>query len=184
MIKFIKFLGCITAGFLCAYAGAADPGPTIANTVEYGAVTWQGATQTISDTDVKGSDNVTVIGDFCVYSNVLATPATDTEPSFKITASTGGAGFVLTDTGIASGAYTIPYTLSLTAGVVAPPISLTENVESSNIKLDAFPTDTCSQSLADNVELTVTMTAANIASVPAGTYGQTITISVAEPTVS
>lgn len=183
LIIFICFL-CVTGiTFAPAYASG-DPGPTIDPTVEVGNITWEGGTQSISDVDVTGSADVTVVGDFCVYSNVLAVPATDTTPSFKLTAD-AGTGFLLSEAGDFAGALTatIPYTVSLTNGLTTT-TSITEGIQTGNLKLSAFPSDTCSEGLADNVGITVTMTAANIASVPAGPYSQTITLSVAAPTVT
>tara|TARA_R110002050_G_scaffold847_1_gene5860 strand:+ start:2192 stop:2746 length:555 start_codon:yes stop_codon:yes gene_type:complete len=184
MIKLLTGILTIILSYHTDCRASGDPGPTIDQAVEVGNITFDAGTQGIGFADITGAQNVEVIGNFCVYSNVLAVPATDTTPSFQIKADAGGTGsFLLGESFAGALTSTIPFTVILSNGLESS-APLTEGIQTGNLKLTAFPGNTCSQGWPDNIEMTVSIASAALAAAPAGVYTRTITLTVYPPTVS
>lgn len=126
----------------------------------------------ISASDILAQEDVANSSDFCVYSNEGSTG------TFKLTWSDDtGNGYLENDNGNQV-AYTVGY--AVRAGQSSPSANLTRGTSSSTIALGSVPTDTCSVGLSDNMTLVVNVAGSQLAGKPAGTYTDSIKITISQ----
>lgn len=110
----------------------------------------------------SGTGNLTASDNVCIYDSV--------NNNYRIRGSGSGTGGAFT---LANGANTLPYSVTF-QGTVGGAVALTANVQTAAIRAANTTSSTCAG--GTNATISITITAANMLTVDAGTYTGVLTI--------